>query len=345
MSRTRTYKRAENNLVRYFNELFKAFCTSVSKGVMKFINGGRKKLTVMVVPHSQKRVVNFQASIFSIVFTIVILCGVTASFFWFTTESIASARKLADLKEETRKAQASLEILKNETSSLLKNARNFQSALSSTLISLGLQSVTEMGGEIDAASDLSLLFNVREQTQGAVKEADELQRLSSYLNDSIQPVQEIGKLMNTQTALFSDIPSLWPIKGGIGHISMAFGQNRHPFTGQWYIHRGIDLSTGRKGDPIMATADGQVINVDTDITGFGNYVLIKHKHGFYTRYAHLDSFRVTRGQHVQKGQVIGYIGNTGVSTGPHLHYEVHIGSDVVDPMKYLNIKRSGRKNR
>ena len=343
MSGTRTYKRIENNLVRAFSSFCKGCFVGLFEFIEKVINGGRKKLTIMIVPHSQKKVINFQASIFSIIFAAILLCGVTASFFWFTTESIASAKKLADLKEETRKAQASLEVLKNETSSLLKNAKNFQSALSSTLVSLGLQSVTEAGGEIDAASDLSLLFNVKEQTQGVVREADELQKLSSYLNDSIQPVQEIGKLMNTQTALFSDIPSLWPITGGIGHISMGFGQNRHPFTGQWYIHRGIDLATGRKGDPIMATADGQVINVDTDV-GFGNYVLIKHKHGFFTRYAHLDSFRVTRGQNVQKGQVIGYIGNTGISTGPHLHYEVHIGSDVVDPIKYLNIRRSGRKN-
>lgn len=342
MSGTRTYKRIENNLVRAFSSFCKGCFVGLFEFIEKVINGGRKKLTIMIVPHSQKKVINFQASIFSIIFAAILLCGVTASFFWFTTESIASAKKLADLKEETRKAQASLEVLKNETSSLLKNAKNFQSALSSTLVSLGLQSVTEAGGEIDAASDLSLLFNVKEQAQGVVREADELQKLSSYLNDSIQPVQEIGKLMNTQTALFSDIPSLWPIKGGIGHISMGFGQNRHPFTGQWYIHRGIDLATGRKGDPIMATADGQVINVDTDV-GFGNYVLIKHKHGFFTRYAHLDSFRVTRGQNVQKGQVIGYIGNTGISTGPHLHYEVHIGSDVVDPIKYLNIRRSGRK--
>jgi len=103
----------------------------------------------MIVPHSQKKVINFQASIFSIIFAAILLCGVTASFFWFTTESIASAKKRADLKEETRKAQASLEVLKNETSSLLKNAKNFQSALSSTLVSLGLQSVTEAGGEND----------------------------------------------------------------------------------------------------------------------------------------------------------------------------------------------------
>ena len=342
MSRTRTYKRAENNLVRYFNELFKAFCTSVSKGVMKFINGGRKKLTVMVVPHSQKRIVNLQASIFSLVFVSILLVGVLASFFWFAAESVASARKLANLKEETRKTQASLNVLKNETNDLLKNAKNFQSTLSSTLTSLGLQSIMETGAENDDSSDLSLLFNVQEQAQGTAREVSELKKLSAYLQDTIQPVQEMAKLMDTQTALFSDIPSLWPIKGGIGHITMAFGQNRHPFTGQWYIHTGIDLATGRSGDPIMATADGQVITVETD-PGWGNYIIIKHKHGFFTRYAHLSSFRVTRGQHVQKGQVIGYIGNTGISTGPHLHYEVHIGSDVVDPMKYLNIKNTGRK--
>ncbi|WP_024467127.1 M23 family metallopeptidase [Treponema pedis] len=341
MPRTRTYKRAENNLVRAFGELFRQCWTGFSDAVLKFIGGGRKKLTIMVVPHSQKKVINFQTSIFSIVFTTVLFIGVIASFFWFTAESIAAAGKLSALKEETRKTQASLNILKEESNSLLKNAKNFQSALSSTLSSLGLQSIMETASEADESSDLSRLFNVKEQAEGSVKEAAELQKLSSYLQDSVQPVQELGKLMSTQAALFSDIPSLWPIRGGIGHISMAFGQNRHPFTGQWYIHTGIDLSTGRKGDPIMATADGQIITVASD-SGWGNYILIKHKHGFYTRYAHLDSFRVTVGEQVQKGQVIGYIGNTGISTGPHLHYEVHIGSDVVDPMKYLNIKRTGR---
>lgn len=342
MSRTRTYKKAENNLVRSFVEFFKKTFNFIAKGIMKFINGGRKKLTIMIVPHSQKKVVNFQTSIFSVIFVGLLFIGVIASFFWFTTESIASARKLSTLKEETRKAQASLNILKHETNTLFKNAKNFQSTLSSTLTSLGLQSLMGTESEQDESSDLSLLFNVREQAEGSVKEVNELQKLSSYLKDTIQPVQEMGKLMDTQTALFSDIPSIWPIKGGIGHITMGFGQNRHPFTGQWYIHTGIDLATGRKGDPILATADGQVINVETD-AGWGNYILIKHKHGFYTRYAHMDSFRVTRGEHVQKGQVIGYIGSTGISTGPHLHYEVHIGSDVVDPMKYLNIKRTGSK--
>ena len=295
----------------------------------------------MIVPHSQKKVLNFQTSIFSLLFTLIAVIGFFSSFFWFAHKTAVSVQDLSATKEEARKAQASLDVLRDETNELLKTARNFQAALTSTFSSLGLKTSAPAGQT--ANGDLSFLFNMHEVAEGSLKEAAELQQLTSYLSDAILPVQEMEKLLNMQTTLFSDIPSLWPIKGGIGHISMGFGQNRHPFTGQWYIHRGIDLATGRKGDPIMATADGQVINVDTDV-GFGNYVLIKHKHGFFTRYAHLDSFRVTRGQNVQKGQVIGYIGNTGISTGPHLHYEVHIGSDVVDPIKYLNIRRSGRKN-
>jgi len=83
-----------------------------------------------------------------------------------------------------------------------------------------------------------------------------------------------------------------------------------------------------------------VVAVEYDQGGFGNNVIIRHKHGFYTRYGHMLSFRVHAGQRVQQGETIGYIGNTGLSTGPHVHYEVHIGSDVVDPFKYLNIRSS-----
>jgi murein DD-endopeptidase MepM/ murein hydrolase activator NlpD len=119
---------------------------------------------------------------------------------------------------------------------------------------------------------------------------------------------------------------------------MGFGQNVNPFSGEQYIHKGIDISTYRQGDPVLATADGQVVAVDYSPDDFGLYIIIKHKHGFFTRYAHLSATHVKVGQRVQQGDVIGNIGNTGKTTGPHLHYEVHIGSDVVDPYKYLNIK-------
>jgi murein DD-endopeptidase MepM/ murein hydrolase activator NlpD len=120
---------------------------------------------------------------------------------------------------------------------------------------------------------------------------------------------------------------------------MFFGQNINPISGQYYIHKGIDIATYRAGDPVVATADGQVVTVEYAYD-FGNYVIIRHKHGYYTRYAHLQRYNVSVGQRVQQNEVIGYIGNTGISTGPHLHYEVHIGSDVVDPYRYITIRSS-----
>jgi murein DD-endopeptidase MepM/ murein hydrolase activator NlpD len=340
--KTRGYKRVENNIVRSIGRFLKNCFVSIGNGFSAISRGGRRKLTIMVVPHSQKRVVNFQTTFFSLIFFVTLIVGILVSFFWFTRQTIVSEKNYTQLQQEARETRASLDRLKDETGNLLKAAQNFQSAFSGTLSLIGLDNTASASKSNIQNGDLSSLYNVKETAQGSVKEIAELQRLTGYLENSVQPIEEIGKLLDSQSALFSDIPSLWPIQGGIGHVSMTFGQNRHPFTGQWYIHKGVDLSTYRSGDAILASADGQVVTVEYD-PGFGNYVIIKHKHGFYTRYAHMQSFRVQRGQYVQQGQVIGYIGNTGVSTGPHLHYEVHIGSDVVDPMKYLNIKASSDK--
>ena len=150
-------------------------------------------------------------------------------------------------------------------------------------------------------------------------------------------VNEIGSLLSNQSAVLTSIPNIWPVKGGIGHISMYYGQNENPFSGQWYIHKGIEISTYRTGDPVVATADGKVVTVSF-ANDFGNYIIIQHNRGFFTRYAHLASFRVYKGQKVEQGQVIGTMGNTGLTTGPHLHYEIHLGTDVIDPIQFLNLR-------
>ena len=245
-----------------------------------------------------------------------------------------------DKDQHLKNAQASLDQIRDEVSHLLKEVRNFEPVLSSTLSALGADVIGTDRTSMASAGDLSSFFDVKESPAGTLREVEDLRRLSSFLNSATTPIKEIGTLLNSQGALLTEIPSIWPIRGGIGHISMFFGQNENPFTGQYYIHKGIDISTYRQGDPIVATADGQVVSVDYDREGFGNNVIIRHKHGFYTRYAHMLSFRVHAGQRVQQGEVIGHIGNTGLSTGPHVHYEVHLGSDVVDPYKYINIRSS-----
>lgn len=343
MAGTRGYKKIENAIVRFFVSSFRLFFSVIFGGLRKIIKIGSRRLTIMIVPHSQKGTFNFQTNVFSLLTTFVVIVSLVSFFIYFSIATTSQAKKLQMLKEETLKTQANLESLKTETNNLIKNAQNFQNTLSNTLTSLGFKSLVESDEE-EKLGDLMNVFNFHESGEAFIKEANDLRLFSEYLNASVRPVEEMGKMLDLQATFFSDIPSLNPIKisSVIPHVSMTFGQNRHPITGQWYVHTGIDLSTYRQGDPIIATANGQVVAVEYD-TGWGNYIIVKHKHGFYTRYAHLQSHRVSRGDYVHQGDIIGYLGNTGISTGPHVHYEIHIGSDVVDPSKYLAIKHNKKR--
>lgn len=128
----------------------------------------------------------------------------------------------------------------------------------------------------------------------------------------------------------ANAPSLWPV---IGPITGAFGERIDPFNGEGAFHSGVDISC-RYGQSVLATADGVVSYADF-YNGYGRMIEINHGGGVSTRYGHLSGFAVTDGQTVHKGQVIGYVGLSGRSTGPHLHYEVRIHDIPVNPHKFL----------
>jgi murein DD-endopeptidase MepM/ murein hydrolase activator NlpD len=335
LSSVHEYKRFENSIVQKVKRAVAALgglIAAVFRNLGRFLT---RRYTLVFVPHSEKKVYNLHVTVLSICCFLLVVAGILSVFFWYGASYNSTRYSLANKDGRLRDVQASLDQLRDETALLLREARSFENALSGVLPNLG----AEKNSNNQSSGDLSSFFDIRETPEGLLQEVDDVRRLSAYLSSAVTPIQEIGALLDSQSALLTEIPSIWPIKGGIGHISMSFGQNENPFSGQYYIHKGIDLSTYRSGDSIVATADGQVVTVDWD-EGFGNYVIIKHKHGYYTRYAHMLSSRVKVGQRVQQGETIGYIGNTGLSTGPHLHYEVHIGSDVVDPYKYINIRSS-----
>jgi len=127
-------------------------------------------------------------------------------------------------------------------------------------------------------------------------------------------------------------PSIWPTNGS---LSSGFGYRYHPFTGLRLMHEGLDISNST-WTPIYATADGQV-QAANNSTNFGNMVKVAHdSHGEYlTIYAHMQKIAVTQGQFVKRGDLVGYMGSTGRSTGTHLHYEVHKNGRPVDPMEFL----------
>jgi murein DD-endopeptidase MepM/ murein hydrolase activator NlpD len=133
----------------------------------------------------------------------------------------------------------------------------------------------------------------------------------------------------------AEAPNLWPVEG---RITGSFGEREDPFNGEGAFHRGIDISTGF-GSPVRAPADG-VVTFAGEESGYGRLIQIEHSSSILTRYGHLSGFAVTEGQRVSRGQIIGYVGMSGRSTGPHLHYEVWVHNSPVNPYKFLRIAQT-----
>jgi len=128
----------------------------------------------------------------------------------------------------------------------------------------------------------------------------------------------------------ADAPSIWPVEGKVGS---SFGEREDPFNGEGKFHSGLDIEAPY-GTPVRAAADGEATGQEMG-AGYGRQVVLNHGHDVLTVYGHLSSVAVLPGQHVTRGQVIGYVGQSGRATGPHLHYEVRVHNVPVNPHKYL----------
>lgn len=142
--------------------------------------------------------------------------------------------------------------------------------------------------------------------------------------------EELHECLQTQKSLLASTPAIRPTTGW---LSSGFGYRLSPFTGLREFHRGIDIAT-RKGTPIIAPADGAVTFTARN-GGLGKCIVINHGYGMVTRYGHLEKYLVKPGTHVKRGDKIALVGNTGRSTAPHLHYEVHLNGIPVNPVKYI----------
>jgi murein DD-endopeptidase MepM/ murein hydrolase activator NlpD len=131
-------------------------------------------------------------------------------------------------------------------------------------------------------------------------------------------------------------PSSWPV---LGHITDSFGERLDPFSGEGAFHTGVDVGTDY-GAPVHATADGLVTTAETH-SGYGRMVVVDHGFGITTFYAHLSAYAVVAGTHVRRGEVIGYTGVSGRSTGPHVHYEVRVNNAPVNPWRYMKTVPAG----
>lgn len=204
---------------------------------------------------------------------------------------------------------------------------------------------------LERESELRDLFGSRGRESATVKSAVSWDTVSAALNSEDAStwhaaVVDIGSVLGSLKQGFIRLsqlgqqyrvryaftPSIWPV---FGNILSEFGFRIHPVTGVARLHKGVDIPSWT-GAPIKSAADGLILYAGWS-SGFGNVVVIDHNFGFRTVYAHASRLLVERGDLVRKGQVIAQVGTTGLSTGPHVHYEVRRGNQPIQPRRYLDL--------
>ena len=234
------------------------------------------------------------------------------------SEALSLAGKLRTLEEDVQRVQqfdAKLRVLMN----IDKDTSSGESAEDEASPSQSL---------VGFLDNPSLLSRHRELfTRRMHSLADELSDAANL--EEVEQQTLVGFLRSNKDTLLST-PSIWPTQG---FLTSGFGWRRSPFSGGGRMHKGLDISN-RVGTPVWAPARGTVTFAGTD-GGYGTCVMIDHGNNIVTRYAHLQKALVREGQYVQRGDVIAALGNTGRSTGPHLHYEVIVGGIPVNPMRYI----------
>lgn len=164
--------------------------------------------------------------------------------------------------------------------------------------------------------------------------AKTLNNIKARMAYEVESYNAIEKLINNQETKLASIPAIQPISNKqLTRIASGFGLRIHPIYGIAKMHNGLDF-TAPQGTPIYATGDGTVTTAGPG-TGTGNHVIINHGYGYETEYMHMVRIKARVGQHVKRGEVIGWVGSTGASTGPHVHYEVHINGNTVDPVYFF----------
>ena len=280
-------------------------------------------ITVKIMPPSAERVIDLHVSFIQVTFLGLLFLGLVIGVIFMAAGLANTGGKSHQLGASLSTAQANYDSVSDEVRNLLQTYDVFNAALGSAISEIAVSS--------QALPTDSNLDRVRD-----------IPELAKSLSGAIKPLQETMVVMRTQKKILSDIPNVWPVEGG-GELSMEFGPNVHPIRKIWYIHKGVDIAAS-SGLAVVAAANGRVVEVKYDeVSGYGRTILLEHKFGFMTRYAHLGAQFVQEGDEVVQGQRIGTLGNSGLSTGAHVHFEIILGNQVLDPVSFLKISNNFKR--
>lgn len=190
-------------------------------------------------------------------------------------------------------------------------------------------SIFGVGGAIP--EDLDVNLRLTEKHNSLLREMnDQVEQLDQALDKQEEGFADLYEYIAEQRNILASTPAIRPTNGW---VSSSFGYRTSPFTGRRTFHKGLDIAN-REGTPIVAPADG-VVTFAGNKGYIGTLLIVDHGHGMVTKYGHLKKYLKKRGESVKRGDIIAYMGNTGRSTGPHLHYEVRLNGLPVNPTKYI----------
>jgi murein DD-endopeptidase MepM/ murein hydrolase activator NlpD len=251
---------------------------------------------------------------------------------------LRSEQCVEDLRTENESLRSELVTFGSELAQLDGLARNHIRLANDSRLLAGLPPISEevallgVGGTPEAGTGGQGRGLSAPLDRTAEFYREQLQQLSRQLEFQEESFVEVRQVIEASRDRLDRIPTVNPVLGPY-HYSSGFGRRRDPFTGEAAFHPGIDICAAR-GTPFRATADGTVVLVERS-SGLGLTVVIGHGNGYETLYGHCDKVTVSTGQTVRRGEVIGEVGSTGRSTGPHVHYEVHQNGQSINPRPFL----------
>lgn len=281
--------------------------------------------TIIFVPHARAKFRKLKVShrlLFSLV-SLVTSSLCLSTFFsvqYFT--SLSQTHELSKLRHENRELQSANEQFGQSVESLRNQLRTVEDRTRKLAIIAGITTLdeTSQGGSGGARGD----------EMNASPFRDDIDKMSFKSHSLDKDLSVLEQKFVAQSRLLSSTPSIAPVRG---ILTDGFGGRSDPFTRQPGQHNAIDISSA-VGQPIRSPADGIVVKAEW-ANGYGNVIYISHGYGYSTRYGHLSGFAVKPGARIKRGEVIGYVGSTGRSTGPHLHYEVRVNNQAVNPLEYI----------
>ncbi len=263
------------------------------------------------------------------------------------------AEQIAELKKQHKETLAALKKQHQDTLAALKKKhgnliasqqQDYETQLAEQkttfdleTTSLQLENVRLMNTAVNDLNQRSRLIETVMDTIGVtIKKAPATKKQENsggpFIPDNEKSYDNLLQQVDNYLKTIRTMPLGKPVNG---RISSRFGKRVDPVNNKKAIHEGVDIK-GARGDHILATAGGKVIKAMKN-GGYGNYVEIDHGNGYITAYAHMQSYLVKKGDHVKQGQVIGQVGSTGRSTGPHLHYEIRLNNKPIDPEKFMKV--------